>query len=96
VRDLAVLVVDVVATVVRLTRPGRPRAVVAESLLLKQQLLILNRFEEPVTMSVSNSCSGGNGKLDEVPGVRDPTHIVQISDGHGLLTAEGQGGVALQ
>jgi len=42
-REVAVLVVHAVATVVRLARPGGARAVVAESLLLKQQLLILNR-----------------------------------------------------
>ena len=42
-RDLAVLLVHVLATVARLAGPGGVRAVVAESLLLKQQLLILNR-----------------------------------------------------
>jgi transposase InsO family protein len=43
VRDLTVLLVHVLATVARLAGPGGVRAVVAESLLLKQQLLILNR-----------------------------------------------------
>ncbi len=43
-RDLAVLVFHLLATVARLAGPGGVRAVVAESLLLKQQqLLILNR-----------------------------------------------------
>jgi len=32
-----------IVTVVRLARPGGPRSVVAESLLVKQQLRILNR-----------------------------------------------------
>jgi putative transposase len=43
VRDLAVLLLHVLATVARVAGPGGVRAVVAESLLLKQQLLILNR-----------------------------------------------------
>jgi transposase InsO family protein len=47
VRDLAVLLVHVPATVARLAGPGGVRAVVAESLLLKHQLLILNRSRTP-------------------------------------------------
>ena len=42
-RDLAVLVLHVLATVARLAGPGGARALVAESVLVKQQLLILNR-----------------------------------------------------
>src|ERR1700738_1115255 len=42
-RDLAVLFLHLLATVARLTGPGGARAVVAESVLVKQQLLILNR-----------------------------------------------------
>jgi transposase InsO family protein len=42
VRDLAVLLLHVLATVVRLAGPGGVRAVVAESVLVKQQLVILN------------------------------------------------------
>lgn len=42
-RHLAVLLVHVLATVARLAGPGGVRAVVAESVLVKQQLLILNR-----------------------------------------------------
>src|SRR5713226_10770929 len=42
-RDLAVLILHLVATVARLAGPGGARAVVAESVLVKQQLLILNR-----------------------------------------------------
>src|SRR5712692_5017504 len=41
--DLAVLVLHLVATIARLAGPGGARAVVAESVLVKQQLLILNR-----------------------------------------------------
>src|SRR5438876_2639110 len=42
-RDLAVLVLHLLATVARLAGPGGARAVVAESVLVKHQLLILNR-----------------------------------------------------
>src|SRR6185503_6306149 len=41
--DLAVLFLHLVATLIRLVGPGGARAVVAESVLIKQQLLILNR-----------------------------------------------------
>ena len=43
VRDLAVLFLHLLTTAARLAGPGGARSVVAESLLLKQQLLILNR-----------------------------------------------------
>src|SRR6202163_2892103 len=42
-RDLAVLFLHLLETVARLTGPGGARAVVAESVLVKQQLLILDR-----------------------------------------------------
>ena len=32
-------------------------------------------------VSVSNSLSGGNRELDEVPAVRDPTHAAQVGRG---------------
>src|SRR4030088_102389 len=41
--NLVVLFVHVMATVARLLGPGGVRSVVAESVLVKQQLLILNR-----------------------------------------------------
>jgi hypothetical protein len=43
VRDLAVRFLHLLATVARLAGPGGGRAVVAESVLVKHQLLILNR-----------------------------------------------------
>ena len=42
-RNLLILFIHVVATLARLMGPGGLRSVVAESLLVKQQLLILNR-----------------------------------------------------
>jgi hypothetical protein len=43
VRDLTVLFLHLLTTVARLAGPGGARALVAESVLVKHQLLILNR-----------------------------------------------------
>ena len=43
VRDLAVLFLHLLATIARLAGPGGARSVVAESVLVKHQLLILKR-----------------------------------------------------
>ena len=45
-RDLIILFVHVMATFARLAGPGGARSVVAESVLVKQQLLILNRSRQ--------------------------------------------------
>ena len=42
-RDLAILFIHLLVTIARLFRPGGARSIVAESLLVKHQLLILNR-----------------------------------------------------
>ena len=42
-RDLLILIVHLITTVIRLAKPGGLRAVVAEPVLAKHQLLILNR-----------------------------------------------------
>ena len=42
-RDVVILLVHLIVTIVRLGRPGGLRSVVAESVLVKQQLRILNR-----------------------------------------------------
>ena len=42
-RDLIVLLVHLITIVFRLVRPGGLRSVVAESVLIKHQLLIVNR-----------------------------------------------------
>jgi hypothetical protein len=42
-RDFAILFVHLIVTLARLARPGGLRSVVAESVLVRQQLLILNR-----------------------------------------------------
>src|SRR5260370_42626967 len=45
-RNLAVLVIHLIATLARLLGPGGVRSLVAESLLLKKQLLIVNRSRQ--------------------------------------------------
>lgn len=45
-RDFVILIVRLIVTLVRLTRPGGVRAVVAESVLVRHQLLIINRGRE--------------------------------------------------
>src|SRR5438128_12457241 len=45
-RDLIILFLHVITTVVRVLRPGGVRAVIAESVLTKHQLLILNRSRQ--------------------------------------------------
>ena len=45
-RDLAILFIHLIVTIARLMHPGGARAVVAESLLVKHQLVILNRGRE--------------------------------------------------
>src|SRR5262249_16991425 len=42
-RDFAILFVDLIVTWARLARPGGLRSVVAESVLVRHQLVILNR-----------------------------------------------------
>ena len=42
-RDFAILLVHLIVTLARLTRPGGLRSVVAESVLVRHQLLILSR-----------------------------------------------------
>ena len=45
-RDLVVLFIHLIATLARLLGPGGVRSLVAESLLLKHQLLIVNRSRQ--------------------------------------------------
>lgn len=63
-RDLIILIVHLVVTTVRLMRPGGARSIVAESLLLKQQLLIVTRARRraphlrPLDRFVTALCAG--------------------------------------
>ncbi len=42
-RDLIILLIHLITTLLRIPRPGGLRSVVAESVLIKHQLLIVNR-----------------------------------------------------
>ncbi len=50
-RDLAIFFVQLLTTIARLIGPGGARAVVAESLLLKQQLIVANRSRQRARIS---------------------------------------------
>ena len=62
-RELVILLVHLIATVARLIGPGGVRSVVAESLLVKHQLLIVNRARQrapnlqPVDRLIAGLCS---------------------------------------
>jgi putative transposase len=63
VRDFAVLFLHLLTICVRIMRPGGARSIVAESLLLKHQVLILNRGRQraprlrPVDRVVAALCA---------------------------------------
>jgi hypothetical protein len=59
-RDLVILFVHLIVTLARLAGPGGVRSVVAESVLVKHQLVILNRsrkrariYEYPIGSSLA-------------------------------------------
>jgi putative transposase len=59
-RDLVILFVHVIATLARLLGPGGIRSVVAESVLVKHQLLILNRSHQRApNLRASDRCVAG-------------------------------------
>ena len=63
-RDIAILVIHLFATIAKLVGRGGARSIVAESLLLKHQLLILNRSRErapnlrPSDQMIAGLCGG--------------------------------------
>jgi len=63
-RDLAILAIHFIATIAKLLLPGGTRSVVSESLLLKHQLLILNRSRvrapnlRPMDRIIATVCAG--------------------------------------
>ena len=74
-RDLAVLLVHVLATVARLAGSGGVRAVVAESLLLKQQLMILDRSRKrSPRLRLSDRVLAGVGAL-----LMRPSRLVRVA-----------------
>ena len=85
-RDLLVLFVHLVVTTVRLMRPGGARAIVAESLLLKQQLLVVTRSRRrapdlrPLDRIVAGLCAGlvRRARLHRCAIVLKPATILRI------------------
>jgi putative transposase len=63
-RDVLVLLIHLIITAVRLMRPGGVRSVVAESVLLRHQLLVLNRPRQrapdlrPIDRIIAGLCAG--------------------------------------
>jgi hypothetical protein len=53
---------------------------------------VIDRFHELgiPRLSVSNSWSGGDGELDEVPAMGDPAHMIQVGRDRRVSTGEGQ------
>ena len=63
-RDLAILAIHLIATIAKLLLPGGARSIISESLLLKHQLLILNRSRarapnlRPIDRVIASLCAG--------------------------------------
>ena len=63
-RDVLILLVHLIVTIIRLMQPGGARSVVAESVLLRHQLLVLNRTRRkapdlrPRDRIVAGLCAG--------------------------------------
>jgi putative transposase len=63
-RDLAILAIHLIATAAKLLLPGGARSILCESLLLKHQLLILNRSRarapnlRPIDRMIASLCAG--------------------------------------
>ena len=72
-RNLILLFIHLLATVARLLSPGGLRSVVAESLLVKQQLLILNRSRQ----RSPNLCSSDRLIAALCPLIIRPTRLIR-------------------
>ena len=72
-RDLAVLFIHLITTIARLAGPGGAHSVVAESVLVKQQFLILNRSRHrSPNLRVCDRVVAGLCALLMRPGPTDP------------------------
>src|SRR5215813_10751872 len=75
-RDLILLLVHLITTVLRIARPGGLRSVIAESVLIKHQLLIVNRSRHRApNLRVVDRLIAGFCSL-----WIKPTRLVSISD----------------
>jgi len=83
-RDLAILFIHLIVTITRLIGPGGARSVVAESLLVKHQLVILNRSRErapnlrPMDRIVTGLCTLAirPGRILRIAGVLKPSTLL--------------------
>ncbi len=63
-RDILIFILHLLVTVVRLMRPGGIRSIVAESVLLRLQLIIVNRpwrrapDRRPIDRFIASLCAG--------------------------------------
>ena len=88
-RDLAVLFLHLLATVARLAGPGGARSIVAESVLVKHQLLILNRSRKrSPNLSFSDRMVAG--------ACRHSTHLSKTSHFNGNSSCPRIGRVSLR
>ena len=72
-RDLLILLVHLITTTARLMGPGGARSVIAESLLVKHQLLILNRSRQRApNLRASDRLLAGVCSLFITPDPRGP------------------------
>src|SRR5215469_4372644 len=72
-RDVVILFVHLIVTVVRLARPGGLRSVVAESVLVKHQLRILNRGRKRAGILLETlqcGCAGSENRVVLGPSAR--------------------------
>jgi len=85
-RDVLVLLVHLIVTAVRLMRPDGIRSVIAESVLLRHQLLVLNRPRQrapdlrPTDRFIAGLCAGfmRPGRLLRSAIVLKPATILQF------------------
>lgn len=91
-RDLAMLAIHLIATVAKLLLPGGARSILSESLLLKHQLLIMNRSRarasnlRPIDRIIASLCAGlmRPGRLLRSAIVLKPSNI------HGVPSSLGE------
>src|SRR4051794_27392347 len=94
-RDLVVLIVHLITTVFRLVQPGGVRAVVAESVLTKHQLLILNRARRRALgrYQILIDTAKSYGFTDFSPAGQDAAANV-LMERRGMVKAALQGNIA--
>jgi hypothetical protein len=66
-KDLLILLAHLLTTIARLLGPGGAKAVVADSLIMKQQLLIINRSRQRAAGAAT--VTGGNTMLRNLSGL---------------------------